>query len=168
MLTAVRFPGPVPPGIDLPARVGRFGCEMGEWAWSWAGPAPDLAVPSFDPPSTEPVEAWGLDHVVLGTPDVEETVAALVAAGGSDRRRGETVRGQVAAFVLAGTLIEVIESGSRTQLVGIAFETDHDLDDVAARWRAEGVEVTDPHPAVQPGRWIMSVEGAPVAVMTRR
>ena len=106
--------------------------------------------------------------MVLGTPDVESTVAALVASGGSDRRRGETVRGQVAAFVLAGTLIEVIELGTRTQLVGIAFETDLDLHEVAAQWRADGVEVTDPHPAVQPGRSILSVRGAPVAVMTRR
>lgn len=168
MLTAVRFPGPVPPGIALPARLGGFGCAAGDWAWSWTNSVPDLPVPSFEPPRAETIDGWGLDHVVLGTPDLESTVGSLVASGGSDRRRGETVRGQAAAFVLAGTLIEVIEFGTRTQLVGIALETDLDLYEVAARWRADGVEVTDPHPAVQPGRSIMSVRGAPVAVMTRR
>lgn len=168
MLKALRYPGPVPPGVTLPAEFGSISCEQGEWAWSWTGPVPDLPIPSFGPLAADPVGEWGLDHVVLGTSDVEATVAALVAAGGSDRRRGETVRGQVAAFVLAGTLVEVIGSGDGTRLVGIAFETDHPLDEVAAAWRAEGVEVTDSHPAVQPGRSIMSVRGLPVAVMTRR
>jgi hypothetical protein len=62
----------------------------------------------------------------------------------------------------------VIEVGSRTRLVGIAFETDDELDEVAAAWRAAGADVTDPHPAVQPGRQIMSSRVAPIAVMTRR
>ena len=169
MLTAIRYPGPPPPGVPFPMGAGALVCELGDWAWSWQSVSPDLPIDGFEPAAeTVRSEVWGIDHIVVGPPDLEATVASLVAAGADDRRRGRTVRGQRAAFLLAGTLVEVIEVGSGTRLVGVAFETDLDLVEVAETWRGDGLEVTDPHPAVQSGRSIMSVRGAPVAVMTRR
>lgn len=169
MLTGLRYPGPPPPGVTLPMDGGRLVCELGDWAWAWEPGPPDLPIDSFESVAVgTSSETWAIDHVVVGTPDLDGTVAALVAAGADDRRRGSTVRGLRAAFLLAGTLVEVIEVGSTPRLVGVAFETDIDLREVAAAWRREGFEVTDPHPAVQPGRSILSLRDAPVAVMTRR
>lgn len=155
--------------MTLPAVLGPLTVAAGPPAWAWTGGAPDLPIDPFDPPAAEPVPDWGVDHVVVTSDDLDATVGRLAAGGADPRRTGTTARGTTAAFVLAGTLIEVIavERGP-TRLVGIAYETDHDLEDVVARWRAAGIDAGDPHPAVQPGRAICSVRGAAVAVMTRR
>ena len=170
-LTAVRLPLPMEPvGIVLPARFDETVADHGTAAWAWEGGAPDLPIDAFDAPSAPAASAWGLDHVVVTTPDMEATVRALVEVGCDLRRHGPTAKGATAAFLLAGTLIEVIDVPSSTapRLAGIALETDLPLHDLAARWRASGFEVADPHPAVQRGRMIMSVRGHRLAVMTRR
>lgn len=170
-LVAVRFPLPLAPvGITLPARLGPLTLEEGPPAWAWGGPHPPLAIDAFTPSAATGVDSWGVDHVVVTTPDLDATVGALVAAGSDLRRHGSTGRGNAAAFLLAGTLIEVIEVPDKdgVSLSGIALETDHDLGELAERWRASGHDVADPHPAVQEGRRIMSIRGHRLAVMTRR
>ena len=169
MLSAVRLPGPPPPGVGLPARLGPVVVVTGAPAWAWDGPAPDLPISTFDPPDAESVAGWGVDHVVVVAADVTAAVDALVAAGADLRRRGRTARGGEAAFLLAGVLVEVVAvDEGPARLAGIAYETDRPLDEVVAAWRAAGVPAGDPHPAVQPGRSICSVRGAAVAAMTPR
>jgi hypothetical protein len=68
-----------------------------------------------------------------------------------------------------GPLLEVIESPVRAPAVyGVALVTDEPLEVVALRWRSMGREVTDPKPAIQPGRRIMTVQSveAGLAVMS--
>lgn len=107
--------------------------------------------------------------MVITVPDLTDGVAALVSVGAELRREGPTVKGRRAAFLLAGTVIEVIEiPGRQARLAGIAFETDLDLDLLADRWSAAGIATTRPHKAMQPGRRILSLSAHPVAVMSRR
>lgn len=170
-LLAVRFPLPLEPAaVSLPARMGPLALVDGTPAWAWSGSTPDLPVEEFAPPSAEPIPGWGIDHLVVTTPDLARTVDALVEAGADLRRHGTTGQGNAAAFLLAGTLIEVIDVPGKgaVSLSGIALETDHALEELAGRWRASGYDVADPHPAVQEGRRIMSIRGHRLAVMTRR
>ncbi len=170
-LLAVRFPLPMEPaGVRLPARLGPLTLAHGAPAWAWQGSQPALPIEGFDPPDAKAVPAWGVDHVVLTTPTLDATTDALVAAGADLRRHGTTGKGNNAAFLLAGPLIEVIEVPGKDSVAisGLALETDHPLEELAARWRDAGFEVADPHPAVQAGRLIMSIRGHRLAVMTRR
>lgn len=169
MLSAVRLPGPPPPGIGLPARFGSLVVAVGEPAWAWDGRAPDLPIDTFGAPDADPVAGWGVDHVVVASGDLATAVDALVAVGAELRRRGPTARGGQAAFLLAGVLVEVVAvDEGPPRLVGIAYETARPLTEVVAAWRAADVAVGDPHPAVQAGRSICAVRGAGVAVMTPR
>ena len=154
--------------VALPAEFSGVVVDEGPPAWEWEGDGPDLPIEFFSPQRPTRVETeWGLDHVVVTVPDLEEGIASLVAAGATFRRKGPTVRGQHAAFLLAGPVVELIEVADRpARLAGIALETDLDLAEVEARWIAAGLQPTPPHPAVQPGRSIMSL--GRVAVMTRR
>ena len=98
-----------------------------------------------------------VDHVVVGTPHVARTLAALAAVDLHPRRVVEGLRGgnSAYAFVLLGTcVLEVIgpreHDPERTPrpaaFVGLAFVAD-DLDAVAA---LDGV-AGEPRDAVQPG-----------------
>ncbi len=170
-LTAIRFPLPLDPvGIELPSRLGGVSLANGPPGWAWQGASPDLPLATVTPPACGDAHGWGLDHVVLTTPDLESTTAALVEAGCDLRGHGTTVRGATAAFLLAGPLIEVIsiERESGVRLAGLALESDRPLEDLAQEWRAAGYDVVDPHPAKQEGRRIMSLRGHRLAVMTPR
>ena len=66
-------------------------------------------------------------------------------------------------------LLEVIESPVRAEsLFGIALVTEHSLEETALAWRERGLIVTDPQPAIKPGRTIFTVKGtnAGFAVMS--
>lgn len=169
-LLGVRFPTHLPAlGLSLPARLGPLHVSEGEPAWAWSGAAPGFAVPNLEMEVGDEVPGWGVDHVVVTAPGLQEAVDRLTTIGADFRRMGETHRGEPAAFLLAGTLIEVIEvKGRPPRLAGVAFETDEPLDEVARRWRAAGLDPTPPHDAVQSGRQILSLRGERVAVMTRR
>jgi hypothetical protein len=111
---------------------------------------------------------WDLDHVVLMVPDLEQAVAKLGDIGVSPRLRMQ-VRGRPAAFFRVGPLLEVIESPVRAPaLYGVALVTEEPLEVVALRWRSRGRDVSDPRPAIQPGRRIISVRDteAGLAVMS--
>jgi hypothetical protein len=137
-------------------------------AWSWDGPAPDLGIAEVEVQPGAPVEGWGLDHIVLLVPDVDEAVDAIAAAGSPARLRVE-VRGRPTAFFRVGPVLEVIQSPVRAAaLYGAAMVTTEPLEVVVVRWRSMGHDVTDPRPAIQHGRRIFTVRAlqAGLAVMS--
>jgi hypothetical protein len=114
-----------------------------------------------------------LDHVVIMTPSIERTSAAIAAVLGLPQRRvreTETVRQAFHRFDERGCIVELVET-SRAQhpaLWGLVVNTT-DLD---AFVDAVGPDlVSAPKPAVQPTRRIASVRAGaglplPVAVMS--
>lgn len=112
-----------------------------------------------------------LDHVVMFTPDLQRTVAALEADGFEARRTRdipgtEPLRQQV--FFWAGsTIIELVGPAAPTgdgpaSLWGLAVTCD-DLD--LAHERLDGTLGT-PKPAVQPGRRIATLRTKDVGIST--
>ena len=137
-------------------------------AWAWTGPAPSFPIEECEDSAGSPVDGWVTDHVVLLVPDIEEAVAVLAEAGHRPRLRME-VKGRPTAFFRVGPVLEVIRSPVRAPaLYGVALATEEALEVVALRWRSLGFEVTDPRPAIQAGRRIMTVRGlaAGLAVMS--
>lgn len=155
--------------------------EGGLVAWGWRGlPAgADLdgipvmhGVPQPAPRGgTLGLEA--IDHVVVGTGDLDRTVEAFDRAG-LDRRRVRDAGTMRQAFYLAGpALVEVAgpaqADGGPARLWGVTFVS-ADLDAAAA---ACGSLLGDIRDAAQPGRRIATVRreaglGVPVALMTPR
>lgn len=107
-----------------------------------------------------------IDHVVVGTPNRDRTIAAFRADLGLEPRRqtDHVLYGRPMVqtfFLLANTIIEMISRPEATGegpsvFWGLAF-TANDLDAVVAS--APGL-IGDPHDAVQPGRRIATVRGA--------
>ena len=171
-ITAVRFP------IDwgsfgLPASFLASGVSIstGPRGWAWDGDPPDVGVPLVAPVEARSVSGLGLDHVVLLVPDLDGLIDSMARAGIEPRKR-VIVKERPTAFFLVGALLEVIEEESVDQslLWGLSLETSESLDAVVDRWREAGHDVTDPHPAYQEGREIITVRdaGAGLAVMTAR
>lgn len=139
------------------------------------GPGP---VPSRE--VAHPNRVTGVDHVVVATPHLARTVAALATVGLEPRRVVEGLRGgsRAYAFFLLGTcVLEVIgprdhdpgRAPAPAAFVGLAFVADDlaavaDLPDVAG----------EPHDAIQPGRRIVTLHtdahgvSVPVALLTPR
>jgi hypothetical protein len=107
------------------------------------------------PPSSHPNGALAIDHVVAFTDDRDRTTAALAAAGGDVRRRGEPPELPAPmAFVRFGELIvEVAQTGGPARFWGLTV-TVPDVDALA------GPRLGSPRPAVQPGRRIVTVARA--------
>ncbi len=140
----------------------------GDPGWAWDDDPPQLGIEVIPTAQGTTVEGWGLDHVVLLVPTLDEAVAALQATLGGPRLR-TSVQGRPTAFYRAGPVLEVIESPVRApSLFGIALVTEDSLEETAIAWRERGVTVTDPQPAIQPGRTIFTVKGtnAGFAVMS--
>ncbi len=127
--------------------------------------------PARDPPlaryhQAHPNGVIGLDHVVISTPDLERTMAALDRVGLRCRRiRETTAKGapmRQAFFRLGRTILEVVSgdtpSGQRSEdapagWFGLALDVE-DLDDTAA---ALGDGIGPARPAVQPERRIATL-----------
>jgi hypothetical protein len=142
--------------------------STGSIGWAWDEAAPGFDIEEIDPIAGTPADGWDLDHVVLLVPDLEDAVAGFGAADLAPRLR-IAVRGRPTAFFRAGPLLEVIESPVRAPAIyGVALVTEEPLEVVALRWRSMGREVTDPRPAIQPGRRILTVRSveAGLAVMS--
>lgn len=140
----------------------------GSPAWAWDQQAPPLGIPEIATATGDPSDGWELDHVVLLVPDMDHALATMAETLGSPRLVTE-VKGRVSAFFRVGPLLEVIESPVRAPaLYGVALVTTVSLETVILNWRSRGLDVTDPTPAIQPGRRIFSVRGtaAGLAVMS--
>lgn len=136
--------------------------------WSWQGMAPDFGIDECPSVVGAPIDGWVTDHVVLLVPDLDQAADLLDAAGLRPRLR-IAVKGRPTAFYRVGPVLEVIESPVRgPSLYGVAVATEESLEVVALRWRGLGFDVTDPRPAMQRGRRIMTVRGraAALAVMS--
>ena len=165
--------------IRLPINLDTFGlperlqtsttCIIeGDPAWAWDGPAPKLGIPTIANEEGTMVDGWDLDHVVLLVPDLDDAAAIMRGVLGAPRLR-TAVEGRPTAFYRAGPLLEVIESPVRAPAVfGIALVTEQSLEETALAWRENGITVTRPHTAIQPGREIITVKGTNVgfAVMS--
>lgn len=139
-----------------------------EPGWAWDPAPPPFDVPEIEAVTGETADGWNLDHVVLLVPDLGAAIDTLAAADLSPRLQLE-VKGRPTAFFRVGPVLEVIESPVRTaSLFGIALVTEEPLEVVALRWRSQGHDVSDPRPAIQPGRRIFTVRGvdAGLAVMS--
>ncbi|MDJ0952671.1 MAG: hypothetical protein QNJ81_03225 [Acidimicrobiia bacterium] len=168
-LTTIRIPLDFASfGLPSPLQTGAICLVPGEPGWAWEGEAPVLGIPLVDQEAGETAAGWDLDHVVVLVPDLDETITALSGALGGPRLRAE-VQGRPTAFYRVGPVLEVIESPVRAaSLFGIALVTEHPLEETALAWRELGHWVTDPQPAIQPGRTIFTVKGtqAGFAVMS--
>jgi hypothetical protein len=176
-------------GDDRRATVGGIELELagpaagrGITAWALSGVEldgeldglPTHVVAAAAPPATgdHPNGAVAIDHVVVTTPDVERTFAALAAAGLDLRRVRETdgPQGPVRQgfYRVGGALLEVAgpvtaSGGGPAAFWGLVIVVE-DLDALAGRL---GDDLGTARDAVQPGRRIATLRasaGASVAV----
>lgn len=125
--------------------------------------------------AAHPNGATGLDHLVVVTPDLDRTTAALGALGLDARRTREAGRGRLQRFFRLGEVIlEVVgpaepSGDGPATFWGLAF-TVADIEATAAHLGDRGGPL---RPAVQPGRRITTLRGGaeggvsvPVAFMS--
>lgn len=161
------------------------GPQVTGWTLHAETPGPDsidgiatrwTMTPVQRPPGVHPNTAVSVDHVVVGTPDVDRTFAALASVGMTLRRErnaGSTRRPLRYGFFRHGeAIVEVVgpqeaEGDGPAALWGLVVVVS-DIDAVAALLGDRLGPVRD---AVQPGRRIAtvpadSVGGLPLAFMT--
>ena len=155
-------------GLPNPLQTRSTVLVTGPIGWAWDGPAPAFDIDEVPEVDGTAAPGWDLDHVVLLVPSLDAAIGVFADAGLTPRLKVD-VRGRPTAFFRVGPLLEVIESAVRGPAIyGVALVTDEPLEVVALRWRSMGRDVTDPKPAIQPGRRIMTVRAveAGLAVMT--
>jgi hypothetical protein len=169
----------------------RFhGHGTGLTSWAVAHPDVDPGATDVDglptelvgerPPDSVPAHpngTTGLDHIVVSTPDIDRTTAALSGMGVEARRTRDTTAGDRPLrqrFFRMGTIIEVIgppdgdPDGGPARFWGLAVVTE-DIDRTAAVLGDRLGRVKD---AVQPGRRIATLRtrelgiSVPVAFMS--
>ena len=124
-------------------------------------------------PGRHPNGAVRIDHVVVLTPDLDRTFAALEAAGMKLRRVREAGTLQQGFFRLGEVILEVVggapegDADNPAAFWGIVFVTD-DIEGLAEQL---GEQLGSVKAAVQPGRRIATVRssaglGVPVAFIT--
>ena len=158
LLTGIRLPIEwVQFGFESATSLGDVVLTSGKVAWAWEEEAPDFGIASFHPPTSDEADGWGMDHVVLVVPDMDRAVDTLQATG-ADLRLRTVVRERPTAFFRVGTILEVIQVNVPLPgLYGVALVTEEPLEDVAARWRGLGHDVSEPRDAIQPTRMIITV-----------
>jgi catechol 2,3-dioxygenase-like lactoylglutathione lyase family enzyme len=174
--TSIRL---VPPADD-PDRLGIVG-------WALSGRGESGASIDVDGLSTEvvptatpryaphPVGASGLDHVVVLTPDLERTSAAIAEATGCELKRVREVGSMRQGFHRigrGGLIVELVERpdlpAGPASFWGLVLIVD-DLDAACALLGPD--RVSPPKDAVQPGRRIATIRadvglGLPLALMS--
>lgn len=168
-LTTVQLPIPWET-FGLPERLqtGSTCLVDGTPGWAWSPAAPDLGILETATSEGEQADGWDLDHVVVLVPAMGEALDTMADALGAPRLLTE-VGGRATAFFRVGPLLEVVESPVRAPaLYGLALVATEPLETVVLNWRSRGLDVTDPRPAIQPGRRIFTVRGtaAGLAVMS--
>lgn len=158
VLSTVQLPLPWDE-FDLPSPLQTRSTTLveGPPAWAWTDGTPEFPIEACEAGVGHAVEGWDLDHVVLLVPDLEGAVTTMSTIGEKPRLR-MPVNGRPAAFFRVGPVLEVIESPVRqASLYGLVLTAEEPLETIALRWRAMGRDVTDPKPAIQPGRRIFTV-----------
>jgi hypothetical protein len=154
---------------NVTVRLDGEGGGLRGWVMHGSGPQALDGIPTTwtDAEPGEP-GARDLDHIVLFTGDRDRTVAALVDAGGDERRRAGPPAVPVAmSFVRFGSVIvEVAQNEDPPRLWGLVAV----VDDLAA---LPADLVGTPRAAVQPGRQIVTARPQPgletaLAFMTPR
>ena len=172
---------------DIRVRLDPVGRAGGITAWV-LGDAPDPTITDIDglltshgsvdavdldPALRQPNGVTSIDHVVVNTPDLERTCAALKAATTAPLKRIREAGAMRQGFHRLGSLIvEVVTHpgviGDHASFWGLALNAD----DLEAMYTSLGDDVLSaPKDAVQSGRRIASFRreaglGLPVAVMT--
>ncbi len=168
-LTTIQLPIPWREfGLPDPLQTRTTCLVDGPAAWAWDPAGPDLGIAESASCTGESQEGWDLDHVVLLVPNMGDAIELLTPTLGKPRLRA-TVQGRATSFFRVGPVLEVIESPVRTAaLYGVALVATEPLEAVVLNWRSRGLDVTDPRPAIQPGRRIFTVRGtvAGLAVMS--
>jgi len=133
-------------------------------AWGFEPPlvAAIDGIPECDvtpaPPATHPNGAVGVDHVVVTSSDLGRTTAALEAVGIA-LRRSRSLGDREQRFFWAGTtIIEMVgpstaEGHTHASIWGLALVSN----DLEASKERLGPLLSDPRPAVQPGRSIAAI-----------
>jgi hypothetical protein len=128
-------------------------------------PAADADPPAVRPTPDHPNGVVALDHVVVATPDLDRTIAALESGGVRLRRTRDTGTAErptkQAFFRMGETIVEVVGPGSGSspgpaRFYGLAF-TVADLDATA---RFLGDRLRPAKEAVQAGRRIATLDRA--------
>ena len=122
---------------------------------------------------THPNHIVAIDHLVVLTPDLDRTIDALAECGLELRRIREGPAGdgrpvRQAFFRLAEVILEVVATGGDADLPASFWGLTFLSDDLDATLAFLGDRVSEPRPAVQPGRRIATLRyglGLPVAVM---
>lgn len=126
-----------------------------------ADPPADL---STEQPDAHANGARRIDHVVLMTPDLGRTTAALGALGLEVRRERDAGAFHQAFLKLGDVILEVIgprDPGTgAAHLWGLTFI----VDDIEATARFLGERVGRVKDAVQPGRRITTLRGEPIGI----
>jgi hypothetical protein len=171
--------GGVPLGSTVIRPTGAGGGILG---WTVSGLSsdeldglPTTVVDAADgaPAAHHPNGAVSIDHVVVSTPDLDRTVAALERGGLELRRERDAGGGVRQAFLWVGDVIlEVVSRPDGDPAAPASFwgmvAVVADLEAAAA---VVGDGLGDPRDAVQPGRRIATVRseagiGLPLALMT--
>ncbi len=146
---------------DLTVAVGR---PIGEPQW-WFEPTltspihgVHQAAPAEKPDRTNPNGAISVDHIVVMSPNLATTTAALEEQG-FELRRSRPIGNKEQRFFWAGTvIIEVVgpavpEAEGPARIWGLALVSD----DIDASKSLLGERLSDPKDAVQPGRRIAAI-----------
>jgi hypothetical protein len=132
----------------------------------------DPVAPRF---ADHPIAAVGLDHVVVITPDLERTSAAIAEATNCELKRIRevgTMRQGFHRIGPAGLIVELVERPDVPDGPAVFWGLVVNVEDLDAACALIGPDrVSSPKDAVQPGRRIATVRsevglGLPVALMT--
>jgi hypothetical protein len=159
-------------------RLGGSGEGISEWALDHAASADldglptELAPAGVTAPGRHPNGVVGIDHVVVMTPDLERTLAALGRGGFELRRTRDAGEAQQAFFRVGETVLEVVgpvPPDGPARFWGLVFVVE-DIDRAAALLGPALGRVKE---AVQPGQRIATVRGearlgVPVALISPR
>jgi hypothetical protein len=131
-----------------------------------------VSTPTF---ADHPITAIGLDHVVVLTPDLERTSAAIAEATGCELKRIRevgTMRQGFHRIGSGGLIVELVERPDVPDGPATFWGLVVNVDDLDAAYERIGPDrISAPKDAVQPGRRIATVRndvglGLPVALMT--